>query len=732
MRTTRLTGALSALLALAISIGPVHAQTATESAGLEEVVVTAEKVTSDLQKTPVSVATISGQELTEQGATDLSSALKDIPAVTIDTGPAGFLVRIRGAGLDVPPTVGSPQVAISRDGVFDGQILDTFLGFYDVNQIEVLRGPQGTLFGRSATGGAVNIETNDPVNKFEAGGVFEVGNYNLLHVDEMVNLPLNDDWSMRLAGTSVYHTGYLTNGENSADNKAGRFKLLYKPNEDTSLLIGAEEGVVGGNAAGLVDGWGQTQPSDPWKDTDPTDNYWTNRIQKYYVNFQQNVGFGELTVLPAYQWIDGTWHYHFGSFPAAPSHLHTTWDQDSVEARLASLPGSKITWVVGIYDYDNPERDQTNVLVDSYGNPLPDGLYPGTAPSYQSEIRGVRSEAVYGQVTYPILETLRVTGGLRESKDTETEWSEACALVLNVVLPPPQPPGPVCTRAGAGRVPNPGNPSAYYSYISAADSWSYVDFKAALEADLAPNSLGYLQVSSAHLPGGFNTNDNSEFQPERDVAYEVGSKNRFLNNTLQVNADVFDNQYTDYIVNLQSFNPAIGPLLSTGSAGARSYGAEVESNYLVTSKDLLNIGVAYLHARYGIFASPMQQQFNDSPIPIAPDWTITLGYQHTFDLGGGATLTPHVDTRYHSDYYLQPGYGHYNPPFFPANVDEEYAAHVSNARLIYRAASGWWDLTAHISNIENHATKETAFGPSLAISEPRTFGLALSAHYGGK
>jgi len=488
--------------------------------------------------------------------------------------------------------------------------------------------------------------------------------------------------------------------------------------------------VVGGNAAGLVDGWGQTQPSDPWKDTDPTDNSWTNRIQKYYMNFQQNVGFAELTILPAYQWIDGTWHYHFGSFPPQPSHLHTTWDQDSLEVRLASRPGSAITWVVGIYDYDNPERDQTNVLVNEEGaNPLPDGLYPTTAPSYQTEIRGVRSEAVYGQVTYPILETLRLTGGLRESKDTETEWSEACALSLDVAPNPPN----NCALYGAGRVPNTtSNPSAYYSYINAADSWSYLDFKAALEADLAPNSLGYLQVSTAHLPGGFNTNDNSEFQPERDLAYEVGSKNRFLNNTLQVNADIFDNQYTDYVVNLQSFNQYIGPVLSTGSASARSYGAEVESNYLVTPKDLLNLGVAYLHARYGIFASSMQQQLNDSPIPVAPDWTITLGYQHTFDVGNGATLTPHVDTRYHSDYYLQPGYGRGNPPFFPANVDEEYSAHVSNARLIYRAASGWWDLTAHISNIENHATKETAFGPSLAISEPRTFGVAFSAHYNGK
>lgn len=689
-------------------VGPhAWAQGAAPSDELEEIVVTAEKVSTNLQKTAVSVATVSGADLTAAGKTDLSGALKNIPAVTIDTGPAGFLVRIRGAGLDVPPTVGSPAVAISRDGAFDGQILDTFLGFYDVDHVEVLRGPQGTLYGRSATGGAVNIVTNKPVDRFETGGALEVGNYNLVHIDSMVNIPLDDVWSMRIAGTSIYHKGYLSNGMNSADNKAGRFKLQYKPNENTAVLLGAEYGVIGGTASGTVNGWGQQQPSNPWLDTDASDNWWTNRTSKYYLDIEQNLGFAQLTILPSYQWLSGDWHYHFATQGPLhlPSHLDTVWNQKAVEARLSSLPGAAFTWVVGYYYYDNPQVNQMDPLLQGQA----DGMYP-TNPGYSYEARSVKSQALYAQFTYPIIDSVRLTGGVRGSKESEREYYYA--------------------GSAAGDVPNPAAPTGYYSYMNASDTFNYVDFKGGVEADLAKNSLGYLQVSTAHLPGGFNVNDDSEFVPEHEVAYELGSKNRFLSNTLQVNAEIFDNEYTNFQVAEQLIlSGPPGFVLHIASASARSYGGEVETDYLFTQNDRLNFSAAYLHARYETFAAASQQVNNGSPLPVSPNWTLTAGYQHTFDIPGGGQITPYVGTRYETAYYLQPGYAANLPPFFPAHIGEQYPTTVSNARITYAAASGLWELNAHINNIENHALKETMFGPSLAIGEPRTFGLTFTWHF---
>jgi len=677
--------------------------------GLQEIVVTAEKVSENLQRTAVSVAILSGEDLVQQGKTDLNTTLQDVPAVTIDSGPAGFLVRIRGAGLDVPPTVGSPAVAISRDGVFDGHILDTFLGFYDVKRVEVLRGPQGTLYGRSATGGAVNIVTNNPVDHFQAGGALEVGNYDLVHLDSMVNIPLDDAWSMRVAGTSVYHRGYLSNGQNSADNKAGRFKLQYKPDDNTSVLFGAEYGVIGGTAQGEVNGWGEVQPSNAWLDTDGTDNWWTNRTSKYYVDWEQNLGFAQLTVLPAYQWISADWHYHFATFAPLflPSHLDSMWKQKSVETRLASLPESKLTWVVGLYYYDNPQFNQNNTLIAGQA----DGLYP-TDPSYYYEHRNVRSEAAFAQVTYPLTDGLRITGGLRESRESESEYYYA--------------------GAGAGDIGNLAAPAGFFSFTDASATFKYLDFKAGLEMDLTPSSLGYLRASTAHLPGGFNVYDNTEFPAEREVAYELGSKNRFLDNTLQVNAEVFDNEFTHFQV-AEQVALTVPPyyVLHVASATARSYGGEVETNYLFTRSDLLEFSVAYLHARYGTFADSSQQSSNGSPLPISPNVTIVAGYQHTFSVPGGGKLLAHADTRYQTDYYLAPGYANNFPPFFPAHLGKQYPTTVSNARLTYTSSNGWWDLTAHIANIENHALKETDFGPSLAISNPRTFGLTFTWHYDG-
>src|SRR5208282_2921854 len=150
-----------------------------------EVIVTAERRPEDLEKAALSIATVSGDALVRENAVKLDDAIGTVAGVNIIGGPAGFLVRIRGEGINIPPTFGEPSVPVMLDGMYNTQVTTTFYGFYDIDRVEVARGPQGTLFGKNSTGGAVNIITNDPTNKEEGFAFVSVGDYNTLNTQFM-------------------------------------------------------------------------------------------------------------------------------------------------------------------------------------------------------------------------------------------------------------------------------------------------------------------------------------------------------------------------------------------------------------------------------------------------------------------------------------------------------------------------------------------------------------------
>src|SRR5271170_2624738 len=306
----------------------VYAQTATPGAEasteIEEVVVTAERRTSDIQKVALSVTAISGAFIEQQGDSDVAQVLQNVPGVQLQGvtgGPSQQSVQggggppniaIRGLGTPSPNTVGA--VAVYEDGVL---LQGGGANFYDMSRVEVLRGPQGTLYGRGATAGAVNYITNIPTNEFEASGRLQYGNYDEIATQGMLNAPLSDVFSVRVAFNQIRHNGYFNNGQSNEDDISTRAKLLFRPNENFSFLLGFVYYDSSGTGPGQI-----LLVPNPY----PT-QWYTNVLgggsnpisyRKTYGDLEWALGFAKLTYIGGYQSTDSTFATYCTCFAPGP------------------------------------------------------------------------------------------------------------------------------------------------------------------------------------------------------------------------------------------------------------------------------------------------------------------------------------------------------------------------------------------------------------------------------
>ena len=249
---------LMAILMILIGIGFVLGDTQSVFAQgseldeftLEEITVTAQKREEDLQKVPVAIETISGADLTDWGRTDFSDAFTGITTVKVQQTTRGFIISMRGMS-DDQGGQNSP-VTVNIDGDYTRRQEVGLMGLLDMERIEVLNGPQGILYGRLATGGAINLVTASPTDRFEANGLIEYGSYSLMRTQGILNVPVNEKWALRAAFQTVLRDGYMDNGEMDADEKSGRIKARFSPNDDFTLTLTGEKSKTGGVGTGDV------------------------------------------------------------------------------------------------------------------------------------------------------------------------------------------------------------------------------------------------------------------------------------------------------------------------------------------------------------------------------------------------------------------------------------------------------------------------------------------------
>jgi iron complex outermembrane recepter protein len=658
---------------------PATASDKPAPAQLQTVVVTAQHRKENLQKTPTSVKAVSGEELAQLGLSDAAAALKNVVAVEIQGAARGNAVAIRGLGSDLPPGVGESAVSTNYDGVYNGRAESTLVGFYDVSRIEVLRGPQGTLYGRNATAGVMNVISNDPrLGKTEAAASVEMGNYHLLRSEAMANLPIGDTVALRAAVASIDRDGYLSNGQQDAKSSAARIKLLVKPNRDVSLLLGLEQVKLGGRGSGAVPA--ATFDSKPLISTDdslvanPTQDFHASKV---WAQLDLDVGFGTLTLLPARQRADGS------SYTGAGGSIFNGYDprkadQDSVEVRLASASGAPVQWVTGLYYYDKDQvRDGYDSIDDS-----------GT---YSLEQSTGQSKALFGQLTYPLARNWNLTTGLRRTVDQKAAYSEGSVS------------------------------------IDSAKTWSHTDWKLGLDYQLSANTMLYGTVSSGYRAGGFNSLDGSAYKPETLVSYETGVKSRLLDNRLQINASAYYYDYKNYQT-IDFYINDSGPVFNYYNVpNQKIYGLELEGQALLSDVDRLSLALGLNHSRIGEgFYAHINGPFADAvllsgnPLPHAPKTTLKLGYEHEFDLAGGAQLTARADLRHVSSQYLS---------LTQTSDSLQKAYSTGDIALVYRSPDDKWGITGYVKNVNDKVVKTDYKVGYVIPSAPRTAGLIISVKY---
>ena len=730
-----------------------------ESQGLEEIIVTAQKRVETLQKTAIAVTALSGSTLANTGTVDAQGLTDLVPGVEVGNTNSNTTFAIRGISSTTDATLGDSAVAFHLDGVFEGRPAAASGLFYDVTRVEVLRGPQGTLYGRNATAGSINVVTNHPDFTGYSGEVqLETGNYGAIRTEAVFNAPLSDTFAVRGAAQTLRHTAYLNTGYNDADDVAGRLQGLWKPTEDFSALVFFDYFHQGGVGNGFVqfpfdpnNPVPQSLGPNPWKTVIPqvaqsgyisppgrTDNTsWSAHIELNWT-----LGGVLVTDIAAYHKLRVNYFAYGNGVDNLQDDNET---ETSNELRFASASDSRVRWVAGLY-YHDEEQPYTQIF---YDNVPPENqtccTYLGEGDSLHFIYPTISnpSYAAFGQLTFNVTDSFRLTGGLRWNQDhkrviggTYRFFGEDTTPFFGPVIP-----------AGTQQL----------SVATNADvTWHKVTWKTGFEQDLGSDSLLYGNVSTGYKQGGvFAGASPNTYKPETLTAFELGSKNRFLNNRAQINADAFYYKYRDYQVDqlsdlLVGTNPNTGqPLYSFGdeifNAGrATEYGAELETRWLLSASDEVQLNGAYLHAVFDEFNFPLQSPpplggvvnatafvnlAGVSP-PSAPKLTGTLSYMHTFTLWGGATLDWLLQSHVESQYWLTVDHG-----VDPNKANSRQPGYTrSLSALTFHNSDQKFSVQAYVRNIENKAVITTySYGgapPAYAsISAPRTYGINLTARW---
>jgi iron complex outermembrane receptor protein len=756
MRRGLVAAGVSALLwgtAHAQQVAP-RAQQASE--GLEEVVVTAERREQSVQTSSVSIAVLGGEALAQAGVTQATDLGTVVPGLTVSLGGGTNQTYMRGVGSFATDASAESAIAYNINGVYISRPSGVGPIFFDLERVEVLKGPQGTLYGRNATGGAINLITRRPTRDFTSDVSADFGNYNLRRFTGAISGGVTDTLSLRFAAQYNKHDGYLSDGYDDQDSTAGRVTALWQPNDKTSLLLTGEYAHSTPQGEATIKRSTLTSvPSDPWAgpsvgtaEQPPTafipggtriknDGFNDLLLKAISGQLDVDLDFATLTFIPAYR--DTTVAY-LTYTPGFYFHTNETSKEQSYELRLGK-DGRLLKWVAGLYYFN---EDQTQ-LYNLQAIPIQESTVD--TPLH------TRSYAGFGQLTFSLTDAFRLIGGLRYSNEKKRQEG-----FTQAVLPT------VATVNNYG-----------------ARDFDNVSWRAGAEYDLTPENMLFLTAATGFKAGGFFPSvpaPNNSFGPEKLTAFTLGSRNRFFDHKLQVNVEGFYWKYKDKQERYLGATPAGTTGLLTANAGkATLYGASVDVQFRPTRQDTLHLATEYLHTKYDDFvysvynpsiSGPVVNSYpsqatgcsvgpvvpytlndfvpalrNDStqaincagkPLVRAPEWTGMVGYDRLFYLPENLTLRASVDAQFSSAQYL-------SPDFIQAGRDDGYVALDASLAL---ATESRWTFTLWGRNLTDEAIYtgggryafsrgvQAGGDPTLFyanIRPPRTYGVSVSKSF---
>jgi iron complex outermembrane recepter protein len=713
---------------LATQSTPAMAAGATDSAVLEEVVVTARKREEDLQKVPVSITAYTPEMLERTGAVGFQDIMLRTPNLY-----EAYLGEAKGSppiirGVQGTNTAGAdPAVGFVVDDVFYGNNTAAVFDYFDLASVEVLRGPQGTLFGRNTTGGVINVHTRDPGDSFEGSLAATAGNYDYTRFEGAAGGPLVAGvLGARVAAVFNNRDGFIKNtypgGKDlrSEHNWSTHGVLHFTPRDSTTLDLridyrdtdqrgGGTKG-DGDNLffSGVIPGTENLEFhfNDPFAYSVDWDQSGRETLQAWgtSLTFAERFANSELRSITAYRT-----HKYFSIFDTDFSPNHWINDgspeeyrQVSQEIRWSSTSDGPLSWIAGLYYFHGNSLDLNFItfqqdILGFLGAP------PGT-PDLKTQAHGRQlsdSYAAYGHLNWALGERASVAVGVRLSHDRKS---------IDYVQE---------------------DPSGFFGggfALTDSDSWTKPTGDVTFSYQWTDARMSYASVARGYKAGGFNDGigqaDNPPFAPEYVTSYEVGWKSTGLGGRLRFNIDAFYLDWTDIqVAGFDTSDPNNVRRVTGNFASAHSTGIEFE----LTARpvDALELSLNGGRLRGG-FAPDANAGIAGTDSLTGPEYSLAASVLYTQSLGASGTLQWYLDAQRQGPNDLIKG---------PAAAGEVIGPHqdpfnIVNARIAYQSPARGWTVALWGKNLGNEVYRSKYFqigSPllppgALTLSEPRTYG----------
>jgi len=733
----------------------------SDEASLQDIIVTAQRVQESSQRAPVAIDVIQPDELIRQNVVRAEDLSRNSPALSAASGGGPTTVFfVRGVGNATVNAYSDPAIAFNYDGVYIGRPSSTSGVFYDLQRVEILKGPQGTLYGRNATGGAINVIPNRPRLGQTSGSVMlGYGNYDWLTGQAALNLPLGEKAAVRVAGMLSNRDGFMTDGTGKQREYALRGQVYFEPTDALNVRLGVDFAHQGGSGAsgfyiGTVDptfgatgfsgytytptGFSRQQglldprsnslqagrfvsqvgragavvDGAPYNDND----YWGATAEINYVTDA-----GTLTIQPAYR--EGSLDYTFnGVFRLGG--VKEKDKQTSLEARWAGTFGPSIDYLLGGMYFD----ESIDVPFAFYNQ--------STLTPYQNFTTSTESWAGFGKLTVRPVERLSLTAAGRFTSDKKR--FDGLSQVYILFCGNPAPPQDFCptlpftplassaaelesfyTSRGFPVSPVPlyvlppeagGSQTAPFVLrspiaINAGLKNEKFTYRLAAQYDVSPRNMVYASFETGYHAGGFSFARGVEsYEPETIRAYTIGSKNRFLGNKLQVNVEGFvwkykNQQYSQFGYDLG--NPPSTVFLTRNIGDSTIKGIDLDVELLATRNTLFSGSVQYLDTSYDSFVyyAPNQGLPPNTTCGFAPTTQTTPG--------GAALSVFRVDCS---------GKRAFNSPEWSFNLDVQQTIPLGAQKLVLQAGTRYRSESDSSADYLPYLRSEAAFVSNASIT----------------
>lgn len=693
----------------------------TQDSGVEEIIVTAQKRAENLQEVPISIVAVSAETLERSGVQTLDDIQHLAPGLNMSTIGSGWVsyTYVRGAGTNVLDSGADPSVAFFIDEVYLTGTAGMQFDLLDVQQVEVLKGPQGTLFGRNAAAGAVNIITRRPEEEFNAYALLDAGDYSAFNVRGGVTGPLTSDgsWRYRVSAGHRERDAFTDNpagvDPGYIDTTTARGQLQYVSPNFMALFTGdyftSDNGMTNFFLSTAITAGVLTPAAAAGLPTDQsfyrryydTDGFERQDTATLTARFEWDLPFATLTAISGYrdnqferlQDQDGT---------AAAGYTLGTDEQDrsfSQELRLSNQSG-RWDWILGLYYYHG-ETERVDTLAAGPDFAVP--VFQNTTGVYNQDLT-VDSYALFGQATYDLTDRLSATIGARYTFDEK----ESRQIV------------------------DPIGPAGLYS-VNLNPDWDSFDPAFTLSFQANEDVMLYASARQGFKSGGFQSLPGSAalassvYDPEFVRSYELGLRSRWLDGRLQINTSLFHTDIEDQQI-LRVPSPSVTIIDNAGRT--ETDGIDVSVSAFLTQNFRLDWNATLQSARFTEYltncsgAPPVcTTDLSGNAQLRSPDFSSSLIGEYTWPLGGAGDLRLRGEYTYMSEQY-----------FDAANISTpgayQPAYDLFNARLTYTPPGGNWEISLYGKNLgdEEYFRNVAIVGPTGAGApgDPMTAGVAIN------